>query len=63
MRTSHSTLLGLALGGVVALGAARSARSGGDEDAMATTAPVGSNRPAIDRRTPAKLETATFALG
>ncbi len=61
MRRANQVLLGLALGGVVAL-AARRASSGGD-DAMSATAPVDSSRPAIDRRVPGKLETATFALG
>ncbi len=61
MRYSNAILFGLALGGFAAL-AARSARSDGDHD-MATTAPVDSNRPAIDRRVPDKLETATFACG
>ena len=58
----HSALIGLSLGALVAAGAARGARTFGD-DSMTTTAPVGSNRPAIDLRTPVKHETATFALG
>ena len=54
-------LIGLALGGGLLALAARG-RSYGD-DSMAQTAPVDSSRPAIDRRVPDKLETATFALG
>jgi hypothetical protein len=62
MRTRHAALILFALGSSLLAFAARSDRSDG-EDSMATTAPVDSNRPAIDRRTPDKLETATFALG
>ena len=61
MRSSHVVVIGLALGGCLAL-AARSARSGGDDE-MSATAPVGSNAPAIDRKAQVRVETATFAVG
>lgn len=64
MRASHSAWIGLSLGALVAFAAARNARSYGDSTLDSATAPVDSSRrPAIDRRVPAKLETATFALG
>jgi hypothetical protein len=58
----------LAFVGVGALGCAtllahREARPDGPEDEVATTARVSSNAPAIDRAIPARIESATFALG
>ena len=38
-------------------------RAGGPEDDMASTAPLSSNAPLIDRNLPARIESATFALG
>lgn len=62
MRSKTVALLfALALGGAALV--ARAARPEGPEATAMTTAPVSSNAPAIDRRAPAKVETATFALG
>ncbi len=54
--------IGVASLGVLALAAA-GVRSDAPEKNMATTARITPLSPAIDRRAPAKTETATFALG
>ena len=63
MKTRILALLAVGTLGCGVLYAYREPRPDGPENDMVTTAQVSSNAPLLDREVPARIESATFALG